>query len=209
MWSVQRILGRDDEFCALLEASAREGVGSIDALKAVLNNPSVRPSIEAFRIVRRKDRQITDEIADLLYQALVIALDREDIEALAEALYKIPKTAEKFAERYLMSLDHVQGFDFTRQLVLMSEATKSVLEMVQAFRAQASAAELKRLDVRIQRLESEADDVILELVRQLYQPDYHSVKTIILKDLLELNEKVVDRCRDASGVIARVALKNS
>jgi len=209
MLSVQRILGRDDEFCALLEASAQEGVGSIDALKAVLNNPSRPPSIDAFRVARSKDKQITDEIADLLYEALVISLDREDIEALAEALYKIPKTVEKFAERYLMSLEHVQGFDFTRQFVLMEEATRSVLEMVQAFRAQAGASELKRLDVRIQRLESEADDVILDLVRQLYQPDCPLLKTIILKDLLELNEKVVDRCRDASGVIARVALKNS
>lgn len=209
MLSVQRILGRDDEFCALLEASAREGVASVDALKAVLNNPALPPSIESFRRARRKDKQITDDIADLLYEALVTSLDREDIEALAEALYKIPKTVEKFAERYLMSLEHVRDFNFTRQLVLMEEATKSVLEMVQAFRAQAGAAELKRLDVRIQRLESEADDVILELVRQLYQPDRPSLQTIILKDLLELNEKVVDRCRDASGVIARVGLKNS
>ena len=159
MLSVQRMLGRDDDFCALLEASAGEGVASV--------------------------------------------------EALAEALYKIPKTVEKFAERYLLSLEQVRAFDFTRQLVLMEEATKSVLEMVQAFRAQAGVAELKRLDGRIQRLEAEADDVILEFVRQLFEPDCPSLQAIILKDLVELNEKVVDRCRDASSVIARVALKNS
>ena len=33
------------------------------------------------------------------------------------------------------------------------------------------------------------------------------VRPIILKDLIELNEKVVDRCRDASGLIVRVVLK--
>jgi uncharacterized protein Yka (UPF0111/DUF47 family) len=209
MFSVQRILGRDDEFCALLEASAREGVGSVATLKTVLKNPSVPPSIESFRVARRKDKKITDDIADLLYHALVTSLDREDIEELAESLYKIPKTVEKFAERYLLSLEHVRDFDFTRQLVLMEEATKSVLEIVQAFRAQAGTAELKRLDIRIQRLENEADDVILALVQQLYRPDCPALKAVILKDLLELNEKVVDRCRDASGVIARVALKNS
>ena len=209
MLSVQRMLGRDDDFCALLEASAGEGVASVEALKAVLDRFSERPSLEAFRAARRKEKEISHQLGDLLYSALVVAMEREDVEALAEALYKIPKTVEKFAERYLLSLEQVRAFDFTRQLVLMEEATKSVLEMVQAFRAQAGVAELKRLDARIQRLEAEADDVILEFVRQLFEPDCPSLQAIILKDLIELNEKVVDRCRDASSVIARVALKNS
>ena len=38
MFSLQRMLGRDDEFCALLEASAQEGVAAVEALKAVLQN---------------------------------------------------------------------------------------------------------------------------------------------------------------------------
>jgi uncharacterized protein Yka (UPF0111/DUF47 family) len=209
MLSVQRMLGRDDDFCALLEASAGEGVASVEALKAVLDRCSERPSLEAFRAARRKEKEISHQLGDLLYSALVVAMEREDVEALAEALYKIPKTVEKFAERYLLSLEQVRAFNFTRQLVLMEEATKSVLEMVQAFRARAGVAELKRLDARIQRLEAEADDVILEFVRQLFGPDCPSLQAIILKDLIELNEKVVDRCRDASNVIARVALKNS
>ena len=36
-----------------------------------------------------------------------------------------------------------------------------------------------------------------------------TIQGIILKDLIELNEKVVDRCRDASVVIARIVLKMS
>lgn len=209
MFSMQRLLGRDDHICSLLEASARESVASVDTLKAVLHHQSTPPSLEVFRQVRRKDKEIVDAIGDLLHCALVVAMEREDIEAISESLYRIPKTVEKFAERYLISLEHVRDFNFTRQLVLMEEATKSVLEMMEAFRAQAGVAELKRLDARIQRLESEADDVILEFVNELFQPECPSLKAIIIKDLIELNEKVVDRCRDASGIIARVALKNS
>lgn len=206
---MQRLLGRDDDFCALLEASAQEGVASIEALKTVLACPTVTPTLDVFRATRSKEKKIAADLSDLLYTALVTAMEREDIEALSEALYKIPKTVEKFAERYLLTIERVREFDFTRQLVLMEEATRSVLEMVQAFRARAGLAELKRLDVRIQRLENEADDVIIEFIRGLFQPACSSLQVIILKDLIELNEKVVDRCRDASGVIARVALKNS
>lgn len=209
MFSLQRLLGRDDEFCALLEASAKEAVTAVSSLKLVLNNPDEAPSLDAFASVRRKDKLITADIADLLTRALVTSFEREDIESLAEALYKIPKTVEKFAERYLLTLDQVREFDFTRQLVLMEEAAKSVVEMVQAFRAGAGVGEIKRLDARIQRLENEADDVVVDFIERLYEPGCPTIKGIILKDLIELNEKVVDRCRDASNTIARVVLKTS
>ena len=32
---------------------------------------------------------------------------------------------------------------------------------------------------------------------------------IVLKDLYELLEKIIDRCRDSGNVIAHIALKNS
>ena len=209
MFSLQRALGRDDEFCALLEASAREGVQIVEALKGVLNNGSTAPDLETFARSRRKDKEITTEISDLLSYALVVSLPREDIEALAEALYKIPKTVEKFAERYLIGYQWVREFDFTRQLVLMEEATKSILEMVQALRANASVAEIKRLDARIQRLENEGDKALMMFLDKLYDYNLPPLTGIVLKDLIELNEKVVDRCRDASNVIARVVIKNS
>ena len=207
MFSVQRLLGRDDEFCALLEASAREGVRSIECLKEVLSNSFGGPALKCFAEARRTDKVITTEIAELLVSALVTSFDRHDIEALANALYKVPKTVEKFAERYLVSYERVREFDFTRQIVLMEEAVKSVLEIVQAFRACAGAAEIKRLDSRIQRLENEADDVIVPMLEKIYEMKGRDVRPIILKDLIELNEKVVDRCRDASGLIVRVVLK--
>ena len=208
MFSVQRLLGRDDEFCVLLEASAQEGIIAVSSLKGVLNNADA-PSLDAFAMARKKDKEITADIADLLTRALVTSFEREDIEALAEALYKIPKTVEKFAERYIITFEQVREFDFTRQIVLMEEAVKSVSEMVGAFRGGAGVAEIKRLDARIQRLENDADDVVPRLVQRLFDPSSPPIQGIILKDLIELNEKVVDRCRDASTVITRVVLKNS
>src|SRR5687767_4200222 len=98
MFSVQRLMGRDDEFCALLEASAREAVQSVELLKNVLNDPSGEPSLKRFSEARRNDKIITGQISDLLVSALVTSFDRHDIEAAADALYKVPKTVEKFAE---------------------------------------------------------------------------------------------------------------
>jgi uncharacterized protein Yka (UPF0111/DUF47 family) len=91
----------------------------------------------------------------------------------------------------------------------MQRGCQHVGQMIQELRSGAKLNRLKQLNANIQKIESDADDVILEFVAQLYQPDFPKLKAIILKDLFELNEKVVDRCRDAGNVIVRVALKNS
>jgi len=125
------------------------------------------------------------------------------------ALYKIPKTVEKFAERYRIVAERVQDIDFSRQTTLMEEAVKLMLQMVQGLRSGRNLGGIKTLQNRLQAVESQADDVLLDFERQFYQPGFPALKAVILKDLLALNEKVVDRCRDAGNVISHVILKNS
>ncbi len=209
MFSLQRKLGQDDQFCALLGASAAEACQSVTTLKRLLSDPAAKPTLEVFAEMRRKDKQLTNEISELLIRALVTAMDREDIEALASALYRIPKTVEKFTERYIISAGLLRDVDFTRQLDLMERAVNVVSQMVKALRASVSLRQIKQLNANIQKIESDADDVILELTGLLYAPGYPPLKAIIVKDLFELNEKVVDRCRDAGNVITHVVLKHS
>ena len=135
MISFQRLLGREDEFCELLEASATEAVHAVDALKKLLANPGTVPTLHEFAAARSTDKKITEEIRDKLISTFVTPMEREDIEALAEALYKIPKTVEKFAERYQIALHQIGGADFSRQLKLMDQTVHLVLQMTQALRA--------------------------------------------------------------------------
>lgn len=209
MISFQRILGKEDEFCALLEASAREGCEAVAALKRVLATPGTTLMLHEFAAARSKEKKITEEISVRLITTFVTPMEREDIEALGEALYKIPKNVEKFAERYLLVMDKVRDVDFSRQIAYMEEAVHLAFQMVQALRAGRDLSGIKALQVRLQKVESDADDLLLELMRQFYQPGFPPLKAIILKDLFALNEKVVDRCRDAGNVISRVILKNA
>jgi hypothetical protein len=47
------------------------------------------------------------------------------------------------------------------------------------------------------------------LLRDLYSGKHDALRVVILKDLYELMEKVIDRCRDAGNVVLQIALKNS
>src|SRR6266487_3440439 len=130
MISFQRILGREDEFCALLEASVQEACHSVAALKRVLAGTDLVRPLDEFAAARRKDKEITEKITEMLVTTFVTPMEREDIEALAEALYKIPKTVEKFAERFLLVADKVEDIDFSRQVGMLEQAIHLVLQMV-------------------------------------------------------------------------------
>jgi uncharacterized protein Yka (UPF0111/DUF47 family) len=43
----------------------------------------------------------------------------------------------------------------------------------------------------------------------LFGGKHEPIQVVALKDLYELLEKVIDRCRDSGNVIAHIVLKNS
>jgi hypothetical protein len=139
----------------------------------------------------------------------VTALEREDIEALSTRLYKIPKTIEKIAERIMIAPQLVEGVTLGRQVVSLGKATDTVLQMIQELRGGTHLESIKECNDKLQAIEGEADKTMNELLRDLYNGSYPSMKVIFLKDLYELLEKVVDRCRDAGNVINHIVLKNS
>jgi uncharacterized protein Yka (UPF0111/DUF47 family) len=208
MINFQRLLGREDEFFTLLEASTQEGVNAIAGLKRVLANAEGTPSLRDFAEARRKDKELTSRLEEMLITTFVTPLEREDIEELAEVLYKIPKTVEKFAERYIIAVPQIRGADFGKQVMLIEQAIQIVLKMVQALR-EGDLGDIKSLQNKLQALESEADDVLLAYFGKLYEPGFPSVKAVILKELADLLERIIDRCRDAGNVISHVLLKNS
>src|SRR6266496_958717 len=130
MFSLQKLLGKDDKFFELLQSSAEEGLHSVIALKRVLTNPSITPTLDEFIASRRKDKAITIEISEMLVKTFVTALEREDIEALSNALYKVPKTVEKFAERYILCAPRLREVSFDVQMKMLEEAIHHVVAML-------------------------------------------------------------------------------
>ena len=209
MISLQKLFGKDDEFFELLEASAEECRTIIQALKGILSNGSHPLTIDELVASRRKDKQITTEIAELMCRVSVTALEREDIEALSNALYKIPKTVEKFAERYIICASELKDVDFSKQVNLLQQAIDIVVEMLKDLRQRFHMEKMAEHNTRLQKIEGQADALIMDLLKDLYSRRHDAIKVVILKDLYELLEKVVDRCRDAGNVISHIVLKNT
>jgi uncharacterized protein Yka (UPF0111/DUF47 family) len=209
MHSLQVLFAPKDVFFDLLEASAEEARASVQALTRIIAQPENARSIEEFVQSRRKDKQITARIHEELCKTFVTPLDREDIEALSNALYKIPKTVEKFAERLILAGSRLSGMNFKRQVALLEQATDTVVGMVRLLRERKQLERLRDLNAMMQQIEGQADELMLDLLREVYSGKYEPLQALLLKDLYELLEKVVDRCRDAGNVISHVVLKHS
>lgn len=207
MFSLQKLFGKDELFLDLLEASAEECCASVQALQHILK-PGAKLGLDEFTISRRKGKKVTNEIAELLCRTSVTGLEREDIESIANCLYKIPKVAEKFAERYINFEDRLRGVHWDTHLALMDQATQTVLLMVSELRTKSHLEKIKGQNDMLQKIEGDADELMLTSLRALYEGNPDPIKVIILKDLYDLLEEVVDRCRDTGNVISNIILKN-
>ncbi|MBX7208124.1 MAG: DUF47 family protein [Verrucomicrobiaceae bacterium] len=209
MISFQKLFGKTDIFYDLLEASAKEAQNSIQSLSKLFGQPVTSLTLDDLILSRRKDKKITEKINKELCVTFVTELEREDIEALSNALYKIPKTAEKIAERFIVYAQKLQGIDLTQQVALMETAAASVVEMVGELRKKLHLDRVKDMNAKLQLVEGQADKLMLDLLRDLYSGRYDPMQTMMLRDLYDLMEKVVDRCRDAGNVISHIVLKYS
>jgi len=209
MFSLQRLLGKEDRFFDLLEASAEEARTSVRILVKYLQRPEELKTLDEFIQSRRKEKAITAQIGEALCTTFVTALEREDIEALSNGLYKITKTAEKIAERLMLAPQFLQGINLSSEITLIERATDIVIQMIRDLRGGVHLEKIKSLNDQLQAAEGDADKVLLGLLRQLYTSEFETNRIVFLKDLYEMLEKVIDRCRDAGNVVTHIVLKNS
>jgi uncharacterized protein Yka (UPF0111/DUF47 family) len=210
MFSISKLLGHDEKFFDLLEASAQQADSSVHQLidlLAKVEQGKPLESVAAFAESRREDKRITKELTEQLSKTFITPLEREDIQGLATALYKIPKTVEKIGERVLICPEDLHGLSFKKQVELLDQAAETVLAMVKALRKGMDVGTAREMNDKLQTIEGNADKLELELLHDLYHGDYEAKHMIFLRDLYELLEKVVDRCRDAGNIILQVALK--
>jgi uncharacterized protein Yka (UPF0111/DUF47 family) len=209
MFSLQQLFGKGDRFYELLDAAAQEAHESVRLVNELIKSPRDTGKLDELVLARRKEKKISEQISEELVKTFVTGLEREDIESLARALYKIPKSSEKLAERFLLAVPHLQGVNFSRQAEMMAKATDVVLTMIKQLRQMDDLEKIKGLNDKLQYVEGEADKLMLELLRELYSGKYEALRAIVIRDLYELIEKVIDRCRDAGNSVMDIVLKNS
>jgi uncharacterized protein len=208
MFSLQTIFGSGKQFYGLLDEAADAAHESAKALYAMMKAPDRQPALDAFKLARQRERATSDKINKALVESFITPIEREDIEALGSALYKIPKQIEKFADRYSLAIRHLDGIDFAPRAAMLEQAAGVVVEMVHAISAM-NIDRMTQLNEKLRSIENEADRLMLELYRDIYSGRLDSLQMFLLKEFFEILEKAIDRCREAGVVAYQIVLKNS
>ncbi len=208
MFSLQTIFGSGQQFYTLLEEASQAALDSAKALHAMMRESDRQPALDAFKLARLRERATSDKISQALVDSFITPIEREDIEALGSALYKIPKQIEKFADRYSLALQHLEGIDFAPRAAMLEQAAAVVVEMVHELKKM-NIDRMTALNEKLRAIENEADRLMLELYRDIYSGRLDHLQMFLLKEFFEILEKAIDRCREAGVVAYQIVLKNS
>jgi uncharacterized protein Yka (UPF0111/DUF47 family) len=207
--SLAKLFSKSDRFFELLNLSAKSAHQSIEALARLLSESNGNISLADLAVARRNEKRNAEIISEELVKVFFTALEREDIEDLSRALYRIPKTVEKFGERYEMMHHLVKASDFAPQMAIAMEAASVVVRMVDMLPNNPKLEAIKAENDRMQELEGRADTLVLSYLKEIYSGSMDPIKAMAMRDLYDLLEKVIDRCRDACSVTSHIVLKNS
>ena len=208
MFSLQTIFGSGKQFYDLLDEAAAAAHASATALHAMMKASNRQPALDEFKLARTRERAASEKIGKALVDSFITPIEREDIEALGSALYKIPKQIEKFADRYSLATRHLESIDFAPRAAMLEQAAGVVVEMVKELR-HLNIDRMTQLNEKLRAIENEADRLMLELYRDIYSGKLDSLQMFLLKEFFEILEKAIDRCREAGVVAYQIVLKNS
>ncbi|PZQ26418.1 MAG: pit accessory protein [Stenotrophomonas acidaminiphila] len=208
MFSLQTIFGSGQQFYTLLDEAAQAAHDSTKALHTMMKATDRQPALDAFKLARLRERAASDKIGKALVDSFITPIEREDIEALGSALYKIPKQVEKFADRYSLAIQHLDGIDFAPRAAMLEQAAAVVVDMVHEIKKM-NIDRMTSLNEKLRAIENEADRLMLELYRDIYSGRLDHLQMFLLKEFFEILEKAIDRCREAGVVAYQIVLKNS
>lgn len=209
---LSKLLPSEEKFYVLMRAmcaNAQEGA-------AQLKKFTETPAGAGRDVVGKKIAELKAESKDLMAKvtrevslSFITPFDREDIQEISGQLYKITKTIDKIRERLELHNIGSEGGDFTRQVDLIVQEAAVMSDIIEALTKKGNEKSIIDKVAILHTLEAHGDEVLGNLLGNLFKGDRDVRDLILRKDIYDMLEKVLDRYRDAAGVALQIVLKHS
>lgn len=148
--------------------------------------------------------EISYKITKRLNKTFITPFDREDIFALIKRL-------DDVSDMLLGAAARVDTFNLTKKIKYADKMAaiihQQVIELGKAIQ------DLKIRSVNeckaVKDLESEADKVYQQAMKELFVDETNAVELIKKKEILDLLERICDRCQSTANVILSIFIKNA
>jgi predicted phosphate transport protein (TIGR00153 family) len=202
-----RLLPREEKFYAYFENQTRLISEAADLLVKTVGRGIV-PSPESVKKIQDLEREgdkTIHEIFRTLNETFITPIDPEDIHSLASSLDDVLDTIEDASFR--IHSYHIDPIPETmvKVAVLIGGCATALAKSFKAFeRNEPVLADL----IEVNNLEEQTDDIVRQVVADLFANEKDAIQLIKLKEVYELLEEVTDRCEDVTDVLQNIVVKN-
>ena len=199
-------------FFPLFEQVAGNLVVMSNVLLEALNTPDLKKREELYNQIDKLENA-ADETTHQIYLELsknfITPFDREDIATLTNAIDDVADYIQGSVNR--MSLYKVEVI--TQPIIKLSELI--LLSSIEIDKAIKELKDLKNVRniadscVRINTIESQADDVFNRAVADLFLYEKDAINLIKYQEVLANLETATDKCEDVANVLETILVKNA
>ena len=148
--------------------------------------------------------EITSRIVKRLNKSFITPFDREDIFALIKRL-------DDISDMLLGAAARIETFNITKQITYADKLASIINKQVQELGMAIQDLKAKKINEAkaVKDLESEADQVYRNAIQDLFTNEKDAIELIKKKEILDLLERISDRCQSVANVILAIFIKNS
>ncbi len=148
--------------------------------------------------------EITYKIVKRLNKTFITPFDREDI-------FTLIKRLDDISDMLLAASIRVDILNISEKIKYTDKLSSIVLEQIRELGKAINDLKTKHINEckAVKDLESEADKVYHQAIKELFSDNKDAVTLIKEKEILELLEKASDKCQAAANVILAIFIKNA
>ena len=191
------------EHAALIHEGAVE-------LKAMMDNMGETESrAHNIKTIETKADTVTYQTIQLLHKTFITPIDRDEIHQLITRMDDILDLMEDVSQSvFLYDIRKIPD-EAKRLADICVACTEKVKAAVDLLNNMGNAEKIMKICGEIDRLETDADQVLRSAMAKLFRNEPDTRELIKLKEIYEHLEAVTDKCEDVANIIEGIVIENS
>lgn len=207
---LKRFLPRQDSFFQLFERSADKLFLAATEFSNLLNNlDNQQHYVNLIAAHEREADQIALASFELMHKSFITPFDRYDIHELTSTLDDIIDLIHRIAQRFPFYELRTVPEEMIKLSKLSASATDHLKQTIHHLHSLNNAATIFKHCNEIDRLESEAHQVVLSGEKKLFMDENDFKKFFKLKEIYAHTKLVINRCQDVGNIVKGIILEYS
>ncbi|MFC2024504.1 DUF47 domain-containing protein [Chloroflexota bacterium] len=199
---------REEKFFELFKNSARNLVSVASEFRSMVDEcEDITRSVAELTEMEHQGDDITHTIIALLHLTFVPPFDRGDIANLAQRLDDVVDLIHEAAEAMLTYNIESTTLPAKELADILVKTTKTIEKSMPILEKRNELRRILRRCEEINRLEHIADKVYRAALSELFKDTHDFVSIIKWREVYDLLESAINRCKDIANILEGIALK--